>query len=486
MGRRTLFVAVLVAVASSGLAACQDSQPFETRTGDVTWHDCVDILCSSLSVPLDPAHPEGRKIDLALGRIPATGERQGAVLANPGGPGAAGLDFLQFADELFTPAIREHYDIISWDPRGAGKSSPVECATNLDAFYAVDRSPDNDAELDDNVASAQSLADGCERESAELLPFLSTRYTVRDMDAIRAAIGEEQVTYVGFSYGTFLGALYAEQYPERVRAMVLDGALDPSLSAAEITATQAVGFDESLEAFFDWCRSHDDDCGFASGGNPADAYARVIAGIDAEPLPAEVAGEDRVLGPGEADLGVAEALYSGSAGWPTLGSALALAAQGNGAALLQLSDSYTERQPGGKYGNLTFAFYATSCVDMPPPATLEEVEQLATTTAAEAPNFGATTTWLGLACTYWPVPADRKPAPVNASGAPPIVVIGTTNDPATPLSGAVALAEQLPDGRLLVYEGEGHTAYGRSECVDDAVDEYLLTLTPPDDGTRCS
>jgi pimeloyl-ACP methyl ester carboxylesterase len=306
------------------------------------------------------------------------------------------------------------------------------------------------------------------------------------MEAIRAALGEEQLTYVGFSYGTLLGALYAETYPERVRAMVLDGALDPSLSSAEVTAIQAIGFDSSLNAFFDWCRSNDDDCGFASGGDPAVAYERVIAGIDAEPLPAEVNGERRTLGPGEADLGVAQTLYAGSAGWPTLGGSLALAAQGDGSALLELSDSYTRRQPNGEYSGLMVAFYAISCIDMPPPATVDDVERLAAATATKAPNFGEANAWLGLPCTYWPVPPDGAPAPVSAPGAPPIVVIGTTNDPATPLSGATALADQLPDARLVVFEGEGHTAYGRSDCVDDAVDEYLLTLNPPPDGMRCS
>jgi hypothetical protein len=248
---------------------------------------------------------------------------------------------------------------------------------------------------------------------------------------------------------------------------------------------QAEGFDHALGAFFDWCEGNDD-CGFATGGDPQVAYERVIAGIDAEPLPAETDGESRTLGPGEADLGVALALYGGEDAWPTLAQALAQAAQGDGTALLMLSDAYTERGPDGQYSNQTAAFYAIACLDAPAPANLREVEALAAETAARAPYFGAANVWLGLACTYWPAPPTRTPAPIRAQGAPPIVVIGTANDPATPLVYAESLAEQLDDGVLLVYEGEGHTAYSRSECIDDAVDEYLLNLTVPADGTRCA
>jgi hypothetical protein len=268
--------------------------------------------------------------------------------------------------------------------------------------------------------------------------------------------------------------------------MVLDGAIDPSLSPVEITEVQAIGFDQALQAFFEWCRGNDG-CGFATGGDPQRAFERVVAGIDAEPLPAEVDGEPRTLGPGEADLGVAQALYFGQEGWPTLADALAVAAQGDGTPLLLLSDYYTGRETDGEYNNQTVAFYAIGCLDGPAPATVDEVQRLADDAASRAPTFGATSFWLGLPCTYWPAPPDGAAAPVNAPGTPPIVVIGTTNDPATPLSGAEGLAAQLADGRLLVYEGEGHTAYGgRSDCIDDAVDEYLLALTAPADGTRCS
>jgi pimeloyl-ACP methyl ester carboxylesterase len=478
--------AVVVAVAVTGLVACGNSQPFESRTGDVVWEACGEIACATLSVPLDHDDPGGRRIDLALGRVRATGDREGVVLTNPGGPGGSGLELLEYADEVFSPDVRERFDIVSWDPRGVGESAPVECAVDLDDFLAVDHSPDSDAEVNDNVMAAEAFAAGCTDGSAALLPFVSSRSTVDDMDFIRDALGEAELTYVGFSYGTLLGALYAQEYPERVRAMVLDGAIDPSLSPVEIAEVQAVGFEQALQAFFDWCGGNDD-CGFATGGDPRVAFDRVIAGIDAEPLPAEIDGEARTLGPGEADLGVAQALYFGREGWPTLAEALAVAAQGDGTPLLMLSDFYAGRETGGAYSNEMFAFYAIGCLDGPAPATVDEVQRLADDTATRAPTFGAPSFWLGLPCTYWPVPPDGVAAPVDAPGTPPIVVIGTTNDPATPLSGAKGLAAQLADGRLLVYEGEGHTAYGgRSDCIDDAVDEYLLTLTAPADGTRCS
>jgi len=308
------------------------------------------------------------------------------------------------------------------------------------------------------------------------------------MDAIRAAMGERTVDYLGFSYGTYLGARYAEQYPKRVRAMVLDGAVDPAASYTDGVLTQAVGFERSLDAFLAWCRDSDD-CAFARSGNPTTAFADLMSMLADESDPATVDGEHRMLGIGEANIGVATALYAGKGdnGWVALGEALNDAAGGDGSALLELSDAYTDRDVGGVYDNVTAAFYAIGCLDGAVPRTAAAVEQLARRAARVAPTFGASTVWLGLPCTYWPVPPDSRPAPIHAPGAPPIVVIGNTDDPATPYSQAQALAGELDSGRLLTYEGEGHTAYGRGhECINQAVDDYLVKLTLPAVGMRCS
>ena len=383
------------------------------RTGSITWTPCGTVQCASLSVPLDAAHPTGAHITLALARRPASGRRVGVLFSNPGGPGGSGVDFLRDSGAVFPHEILRAFDLVSWDPRGIGHSSPLECDEDLDAFYAVDRDPTSAAGVATNVEAARGLVAACRRGSKSMLPFVSTAASARDIDAIRAAMGEERISYLGFSYGTFLGALYAEAFPQHVRAAVLDGAIDPSLPYAETTVQQAVGFERELDSFFDWCEGAPD-CGFARGGDPRAAYDSLQRMITAEPVPANVAGETRELGPGEFDIGVASALYSGDTGFARLGAALAQAARGIGDQLLTFSDEYTDRKSDGRYSTETAALYATGCPDAPVPATLADVQQLATTAARVAPHFGATTVWLGLPCTYWPVRATGPARPVHA------------------------------------------------------------------------
>jgi pimeloyl-ACP methyl ester carboxylesterase len=484
MSRAPLVVlAMLLAVGV--LTACGSDGP--ARTGSIEWRDCGAIQCATLDVPLDWTHPDRERVRLSLARRPADGRRSGVLLANPGGPGASGVELVRAANAAFGDRVREHFDIVSWDPRGVGSSAPVVCSDHLDDFYAVDRSGTTAAAERANVDASRRLVASCEQESARLLPYMSTRSTVRDMDAIRAAMGERTISYFGYSYGTFLGAQYADRYPRRVRAMVLDGAVDPAASYDDAVTAQAVGFERALDAFLAWC-DDSSDCKFAPTGNPVTAFDHVMEMLELESLPAELDGERRTLSIGEANIGVATALYvgEGDSGWVRLGEALNDAATGDGSALLQLSDAYTGRETGGVYNNLTAAFYAVGCLDGPAPRTADAVTRLARRAARDAPNFGASTVWLGLPCTFWPVKAEGRPAPVHAAGAAPILVVGTTNDPATPYAQAEALAGELDSGRLLTYDGEGHTAYGRGHsCVDDAVDEYLVTLTLPAEGTRC-
>jgi hypothetical protein len=269
--------------------------------------------------------------------------------------------------------------------------------------------------------------------------------------------------------------------------MVLDGAVDPDASYDDAVITQAVGFQHALDAFLQWC-AENRECRFARSGNPKTAFADLMSMLTVERIPGKIDGEQRTLGIGEANIGVATALYAGKGldGWIALGQALNDAATGDGSGLLRLSDAYTGRETGGGYSNLTAAFYAIGCLDGPAPPTPRAVQQLAERASRVAPDFGASTVWLGLPCTLWPVPPDGRPALVPARGAPPILVVGTTNDPATPYSQAQALARQLQSGHLLTYDGQGHTAYGRGHrCVNDVVDDYLVTLNLPPDGTRC-
>jgi pimeloyl-ACP methyl ester carboxylesterase len=477
---------LLAAVLVASVSACAGTAR-PARSGSLLWHTCGSIQCTTLSVPLDWAHPTGAHIQLALARRPAGGNRLGVLLVNPGGPGGSGIDFLRDSGDAVGESVRDRFDIVSWDPRGVGQSAPAECTSDLDFFYAVNRNSTSPAAERANVDVSKQFVDDCRRASARLLPFLSTRASVRDMDAIRAAMGVSTIDYLGFSYGTYLGALYADRYPRRVRAMVLDGAVDPAASYESGVLTQAVGFEHALDAFLEWCASSRD-CEFARDGDPKTAFADLMTTLTNESDPATIDGEVRSLGIGEANIGVATALYAGNTatGWVMLGRALNDAARGDGSALLALSDAYTGRNTGGRYDNLTAAFYAIGCLDGPAPRSADAVERLAQRAARVAPDFGASTVWLGLPCTYWPVPPDGRPAPIHAPGAPPIVVVGTTNDPATPYAQAQALAGQLDSGRLLTYVGQGHTAYGHGHaCIDQAVDAYLVDLKLPADGTRC-
>lgn len=454
-------------------------------TGTIAWTPCAKVECGSISVPLDYAEPTGPHIKLALARIPASGTSKGVLLTNPGGPGGSGIELLRDATDVFPAAIRSSFDVISWDPRGVGQSAPVACIDDLDAFYAVNRHVQTAAEVAQNVAATKTFVNGCKQNSARILPYVSTDASARDMDAIRAAIGVPQITYVGFSYGTFLGALYANLFPKHVRAIVLDGAIDPALSYADTTLDQAESFDADLDAFFAFCRT-DKSCAFAHGNDPAAAYDDLFRTIAQESIPGTVDGEPRTLGPGEFDLGVASALYSGADGYPALAAALAQAGSGRGDKLLALSDAYTGRMTGGKYTNETDAFYAIGCIDAPAPMTVAAVQALAARVAAVAPRLGVSTVWLGLPCTFWPVAPQGKVGPIHAPGAPPIVVVGTLHDPATPYAWAQSLASQLESGRLLTAAGASHTSYGRGNaCVDGTVNRYLLDLTVPSPGATC-
>ncbi len=486
--RRRAVIVVVVALTLM-VSACSGTKTVSLKTeqtGTLTWKPCGHVQCASLSVPLDWQHPDGAHISLALARLPSRSTHAGVLLTNPGGPGGSGIEFMADASQVFDAKVLDNFDIVSWDPRGVGESAPVECVDNLDSFYAENRDPKTPAEIEALQDADRAFVQTCQQRSGSELPFVSSASTARDMDAIRTALGVDRVSYYGFSYGTYLGELYAEMYPTHVQTMVLDGVVDPATSFATSTVQQAAGFDDELNQFFAWCRT-ESSCAFAQGGNPAAAYDSLQRDITDEPIPAKVQGESRTLGAGEFDIGVASALYSGESGFEDLSKALAQAAQGQGDALLTFADEYTERSPGGKYSNETAANYAIGCIDSPGPRTVGELASVANQAAKAAPRFGATTTWLDLPCVDWPVPAEGKTGPIAAPGAPPILVVGTTHDPATPYASAVAVAHELHSGHLLTYDGTGHTAYNRgSDCVDNAVDNYLRAGTLPAPGTRCS
>ncbi|MEO3972349.1 alpha/beta hydrolase [Streptomyces sp. CAU 1734] len=473
----------------AGSAPAAELRPYYAQK--LAWRKCgvPDFQCATLKAPLDYDDPGGETAELAVARKKATGpgRRLGSLLVNPGGPGGSAVGYLQAYAGIGYPApVRARYDMVAVDPRGVARSEPVECLTGkeMDAFTEADQTPDSAAESARLAASFKGFAAGCEKRSGMVLPHVSTVDAARDMDVLRAVLGDEKLTYVGASYGTFLGATYAELFPRRTGRLVLDGALDPSLPAREVNRDQTEGFETAFRSFAADCVGQPD-CPLGTT-SPADASARLkslFAGLDARPLPT---GESRELGEALATTGVLTAMYDEGA-WPQLREALTAAMEGDGAPLLTLADTYYERGADGKYSNLMYANAAVNCLDLPAAfAGPREVEAAVPEFEKASPVFGRGFAWAALNCAYWPAEATGEPHRIKAPGAAPILVVGTTRDPATPYKWARALAGQLESGTLLTYDGDGHTAYGRgSDCVDTAINTYLLDGELPPEGKRC-
>ncbi|MFJ1649256.1 alpha/beta hydrolase [Streptomyces sp. NPDC088258] len=458
----------------------------------IKWRACgvSGFQCATMKAPLDYTKPDGKQIDLAVSRKKATGpgKRLGSLLVNPGGPGGSAIGYLQSYAAIGYPApVRARYDMAAIDPRGVARSEPVECLTGpeMDAYTQVDQTPDDPAETARLTGAFKKFADGCEKKSGAILPHVSTVETARDMDIFRAVLGDQKLSYVGASYGTFLGATYAELFPERTGRLVLDGAMDPSLPSREVNRDQTAGFETAFQSFARDCVKQTD-CPFGTK-SPAEVATRTKAffkDLDAKPVPT---GETRQLGESLATTGVIASMYDES-GWPQLREAVANAMDGDGAALLALADSYYERDSDGAYQNLMFANSAVNCLDLPPAFTgPKEVTQALPSFEKASPVFGRNLAWASLNCAYWPTEATGAPHRIEAKGAAPILVVGTTRDPATPYKWARSLADQLSSGTLLTYNGDGHTAYGRgSDCIDTAINTYLVEGTPPTAAKKCS
>ncbi|MFF3485180.1 alpha/beta hydrolase [Streptomyces sp. NPDC002701] len=460
------------------------------------WRECgvAGFECATLKAPLDYAEPAEGDIRLAVARKKATGpgKRLGSLLVNPGGPGGSAVDYLQAYAGIGYPAtVRARYDMVAVDPRGVARSEPVECldGRRMDAYTQTDTTPDDARETGELVDALKGFAESCGKRSAKLLRHVSTVEAARDMDLVRAALGDEKLTYVGASYGTFLGATYAGLYPERVGRLVLDGAMDPSLPARRMNQDQTAGFETAFRSFAKDCVGASG-CPLGGAGTSPEQVGKNLKAffrkLDSTPIDAGDA-DGRKLGEALATTGVIAAMYDEGA-WPQLREALAAAMRDkDGAGLLALSDSYYERDADGRYANLMSANAAVNCLDLPAAfASPEEVEKGIPAFEKASPVFGEGLAWASLNCAYWPVGPTGEPRRIEAKGSAPIVVVGTTRDPATPYRWAQALATQLASGTLLTYDGDGHTAYGRgSECIDTAINRYLVEGVPPKDGKRC-
>ncbi|WP_344005668.1 alpha/beta hydrolase [Streptomyces thermocarboxydovorans] len=438
--------------------------------------------CATLEVPLDWSKPDGKKIALALIRAEATGdERRGSLVFNFGGPGGSGVSMLpSYADTV--AELREHYDLVSWDPRGVAASEGVRCREDKDiqaAEASVDTTPDTPAEERTFLSDASDFGKGCAKSAGELLGHVSTTDTARDLDRIRQAVGDDKLNYFGISYGTELGGVYAHLFPEKVGRMTLDAVVDPGADMVGHARNQTLGFQRALDAYLK-----------STGKDPEEGsreIADLLRRIDAEPLPTSTKG--RELTQSLALTGIILPLYSKD-GWPALTSALQAAEEGDGSELLALADGYNERDASGRYGTTTHSQRVISCLDDKARPSLEETKKLLPEFEKISPVFGPALGWdIAGWCHDWPVPGQHDTPEVSAPGAAPILVIGNTGDPATPYEGARRMADELGKnvGIVLTWKGEGHGAYGNgSDCVDSTVNAYLIEGTVPKDGKVCS
>jgi pimeloyl-ACP methyl ester carboxylesterase len=452
------------------------------------WAGCDGgFECTRVEVPVDYRRPSGATLRLSVVRLPASrkDDRIGSLVLNPGGPGGSGVDYARRASTVVSEAVRRRFDVVGFDPRGVGESDPLKCLDDAqtDALIGSDPTPDDAAEVRSAVALYRDLAARCKVGGGELLAHVDTAEAARDMDVLRAVLGDRRLNYLGKSYGTFLGATYADEFPGNVGRFVLDGALDPALDADAVNLGQAQGFEQATRSFITDCVARQT-CPLGSDvGSATRRLQGLMAGLDSRPL--RTRDPNRPLTEGRGVLGVAAAMYDDQY-WPVLRQALQAALSGDGSTLLLLADALTDRGPDGYRSNANTVIYAVNCLDRPDPGGLAAVQRSLPRYRQAAPTWGAFLAWSELPCAYWPVRSTGHAEPLRAHGSGPIVVVGTTRDPATPYPWAQGLARELENGHLLTYDGDGHTAYRRgSGCIDDAVDAYLLRGQVPREGLRC-
>ncbi|TDE56400.1 alpha/beta hydrolase [Nonomuraea mesophila] len=494
--RRVLAAALLVTATGCSTAPAEPATDAPGETATIDWGACTDlerpdgepparqdasVRCGTLAVPLDYSEPDGEQLNLALIKLPATGKgkRLGSVVFNFGGPGASGVDTLDQAAKALT-TLRSRYDLVSFDPRGVDRSSGVRCgdASELETFTSLNTLPPGEETRKRTTAANKRFAELCERDSGKVLPHVGTVNAARDMDRIRAAVGDSKLNYVGMSYGTQLGAVYATEFPHNVGRMVLDAPLDPTVSFEQRTLAQTRGFQQAYESFLRSCVKST--CALGKDEATADSNVEnLLTRLTTKPL--NVHG--RTLTQGLASTAVAAALYS-ELTWPFLEQALSEGLKGNGEALLYLADNYTGRREDGTYSTQMTSFPAITCVDTAERPSEAELRRTEAAALKISPLFGSEGS--GGLCRVWPVKGSDQARRVDATGSAPIVVVGGKGDPATPYQWAPKLTSQLRTATLVTYEGEGHGAYlSGSKCVHELVDAYLIDGKVPQKGATC-
>lgn len=452
---------------------------------ELDWESCEgDFECATLEVPLNYSEPTGETIELALLKVLARGESQGALVVNPGGPGAPGTDYAAAASRVFREPLLRAFDIIGFDPRGTGDSAPIDCVSDdqLDVYLSSDPNPDTAEEAKTYATLTREFGRGCAELSGDEVNHVSTIEAARDMDVLRAALREETLTYFGASYGTKLGATYAELFPDKVGRLVLDGAVDVSLDNRQLGLEQAAGFETALRAYIQNCIDTTDNCFLGDTVDEGLAtISELLADVEESPLPAG----DRELQIGNAFYGIVTPLYNRDY-WFLLSTALRGALDGSGTALMQLADLYASRGPESYTDNSSEAIFAINCLDDPSSIGFGKVASEIPAFEEASPTFGSIFAWSLTTCRGSQGKTTEEPIEIRGEGAAPILVVGTTRDPATPMKWAEALAEQLDSAVLLRRDGDGHTAYNSgNECIDTAIESYLLDGVVPDNPTDC-
>lgn len=444
-----------------------------------TWRNCGNADCMLVKVPLDYSSPEGETIELNVSRVSAGDGDLGSLFVNPGGPGGSAFNYAKFAEGVVNADVLQHYDLIGVDPRGVGSSEPLECLTDeqKDALVAADSTPDSAQEIAALESMSVTLREGCEASESPLFGRMGTADAARDLDIVRAVVGDPAFNFLGKSYGTYLGAVYAELFPDRVGRMVLDGVLPASTDLVETTRMQAVALEGELHHFAQAC-SESAECPWR--GSPDDIVAHMqqwFASLDAKPL---MGSDGRELTQALAQSAVVSYLYFPPGDYEALIPALASAVtKAQPDQLLELWDQRSDRDAKGHYSsNALEAFYAVTCMDRPFTGNASDTATLAQEWVGEAPTFGPALAWGLLGCLGWPErPGASAPVTkVSAAGSTPILVVGTRYDPATPYGWAEQVAGELESAGLLTWDAHQHTAYSRgSACIDGQVDGFLLS-----------
>ncbi|MFE1313400.1 alpha/beta hydrolase [Streptomyces sp. NPDC058755] len=446
--------------------------------------------CATMKAPRDWSDPKGDTIDIALIRAKATGDpsrRIGSLVFNFGGPGGSGVATLPAFGADYA-ALNTRYDLVSFDPRGVGRSAPVKCESDaqLDEFFQQDATPDDSAERAQLLDRTKQFNSACEKNSKQTLPHVRTTDAARDMDLMRQVLGDDKLHYFGISYGTELGGVYAHLFPKNVGRAVFDAVVDPTLNPEQSALGQAKGFQLALDNFAEACTSKTTECPI--GDTPQevkDRIAKLLAGLEKKPIPGIF---PRQLTQTAATNGIAQSLYSKDF-WEYLTEGLEQAYEGDGKILMLLSDSMNGRSENGEYSNITAANIAINCSDEKPRYTADQVQQRVPEFRAASPVFGDYLAWGMVSCTDWAVPGAADHPDVSAPGSAPILVVGNTGDPATPYAGAKQMVDALGKGVgvELTYKGQGHGAYdSKNKCVQSAVNDYLLDGKVPKAGTVCS